>query len=151
KQLEPAIALAREVADANGPQRLDALLLLGESALKAGKTAEAQVAYATAAAEASADSGARFRALAGVGLVAEAQKDEAAAKQAYPEIADKADDQDLVQWATGRLQSREARAQAREQELEKAREQEREKALQRTPPKPKAKPRATPGAATKTP
>src|SRR5262249_53283226 len=52
KQLEPAIALAREVADASGPQRLDALLLLGESALKAGKTTEAQTAYAAAVAEA---------------------------------------------------------------------------------------------------
>jgi len=172
KQLEPAIALSREIADANGGQRLEALLLLGESTLKAGKTAEAQTAYATAAAEAPAESGPRFRALAGVGLVAEAQKDEAAAKQAYQEIVDKAEDQELARWAGERVQTLEARELAREQERERlererqAREQqelekaEREKleaekkererqAREKARPAPKPKPKAKGAAARK--
>jgi TolA-binding protein len=147
KQFEPAVALAREVADANGSQRLEALLLLGESALKAGKPTEAQTAYATAAAEAPAESGPRFRALAGVGLVAEAQKDEAAAKQAYQEIVDKAEDQDLVRWAGERIQTLEARELAREQERQEREKQALEKqererqAREKARPAPKPKPK----------
>jgi TolA-binding protein len=151
RQLEPAIAMAREVADANGSQRLEALLLLGETALQAGKTADAQTAYATAAAEAPAQSAARFRALAGVGLVAEARKDEAAAKQAYQEIVDKAEDQELRHWAQERVQTLEARAVAREQERERqerdkaeAEQQARERARRNPKPKPKGPSAGTP-------
>jgi TolA-binding protein len=106
---EPAAEAAREVADANGPQRLEALLLVGEGALKAGKAADAQAAYAAAVAEAPADSPSRFRALAGIGLVAEFQKEPDAAKRAYGEIIDKADDEELVKWARGRVQGLEER------------------------------------------
>lgn len=134
RQFEPAAEVARQVAEASGAQRLDALLLLGESALKAGKTSEAQTAYASALAEAPADSPSRFRALAGAGLVAEAQKEPEAAKQAYQEIVEKADDQDLVQWAKGRIQSLE----------------EREKAPPRPAPKTKPKPKPTAGSARET-
>ena len=152
RQLEPAIAMAREVADANGGQRQEALLLLGESALKAGKTAEARTAYATAVAEAPAESAARFRALAGVGLVAEAQKDETAAKRAYQEIVDKAGDQELARWAGERIQTLEARAQELEKQARErqAREQqalerlEREKARRNARPKPKGPAAGTP-------
>lgn len=128
RQFEPAVEVARQVAEANGTQRLDALLLLGESALKAGKSADAQTAYASALAEAPADSPGHFRALAGAGLVAEAQKDAEAAKRAYRAIVEKADDQDLVQWAKGRIQGLEAREKAAPRPVPR--------------PKPKAKPTA---------
>src|SRR5262249_43562769 len=71
RQFEPAMQVAREVADAGGAQRVDALLLLGESAFKAGKVADARIAYEAALAEAPAAGVDHFRALAGAGLVAE--------------------------------------------------------------------------------
>ncbi|HEV8672442.1 MAG TPA: tetratricopeptide repeat protein [Methylomirabilota bacterium] len=109
RQFDQAMQAAREVADAKGPQRLDALLLLGEGALKAGKMAEARGAYEAVLAEAPVSGGDRFRALAGVGLVAESQKETEAARRAYQEIAEKADDAELVRWAKSRLQGLEAR------------------------------------------
>lgn len=112
KQLDSAVEVARQVAEARGTQRLDALLVLGESALRAGKAADARSAYAQALDEAPVDSPARYRALAGTGLVAETQKDADGAKRAYGEIVEKAGDQDLVQWAKGRLQGLEAREKA---------------------------------------
>jgi TolA-binding protein len=124
RQLEPAVAMAREVADARGGQRFEALLLLGETALNAGKTVEAQTAYATAIAEAPPESGGRYRALAGAGRVAEALKDQTGARQAYQEIIDKGEDVELVKWATERVQTLEARELAREQERQRL-EQER--------------------------
>lgn len=109
RQLDQAIELAREVAEAGGPSRLEALLTLGESALRAGKTPEAVRAYETALAEAPERSGERFRALAGVGLVAEVQKDSAAARRAYQEIVRDSEDAELTRWAKTRLQGLEAR------------------------------------------
>jgi TolA-binding protein len=109
RQFEPAMQAAREVADAGGAQRVDALLLLGESAFKAGKIADARTAYEAALAEAPAAGTDHFRALAGAGLVAESQKEMEAARRAYREIAEKADDAELVRWAKARLQGLEAR------------------------------------------
>src|SRR5262245_50859595 len=55
RQLDRAAEAAREVADARGAQRPEALLLLGETLLKAGKPADARAAYAAVMAEAAAD------------------------------------------------------------------------------------------------
>ncbi|HEV8307770.1 MAG TPA: tetratricopeptide repeat protein [Methylomirabilota bacterium] len=109
RQFDQAMDVAREVADSGGAQRFQALLLLGESALKAGKLGDAETAYARALAEAPPDSPERLRALAGVGLVAESQREAGAARRAYQEIIDKAEDAELVQWAKGRVQGLEAR------------------------------------------
>jgi TolA-binding protein len=128
RQLDRAAEAAREVADARGAQRVEALLLLGESLLKGGKTAEARGAYTTAMAEIPADAPARFRALAGVGLVAESEKEPEAAKRAYGEIADRAEDEELIKWARARIQTLEERERQEQerirQELERQ-EQER--------------------------
>ncbi len=109
RQFDQATEVAREVADGRGKERLEALLLLGESTLKAGKAADAHGAYEAALAEAPEGSAERFRALAGVGLVAESRKETEAAKRAYQEIVDKAEDAELVRWAKGRIQGLEAR------------------------------------------
>jgi TolA-binding protein len=128
RQLDRAAEAAREVADARGAQRVEALLLLGESLLKGGKTAEARGAYTTAMAEIPADAPARFRALAGVGLVAESEKEPEAAQRADGEIADRAEDEELIKWARARIQTLEERERQEQerirQELERQ-EQER--------------------------
>ena len=124
RQLDRAAEAAREVADQRGAQRVEALLLLGETQLKAGKPADARAAYTTVMAEVPADAPARFRALAGVGLVAESEKDPEAAKRAYGEVADKAEDEELIKWARARVQTLEERER---QEAERIRlEQERQ-------------------------
>jgi TolA-binding protein len=109
RQYEQAMETARAVADGGGSERLEALLVLGESALQARRTAEARRAYAAAVAEAPADSAARYRGLAGVGLVAEVQREREAAKRAYQEIVDGARDAELVRWAQARLKGLEPR------------------------------------------
>jgi TolA-binding protein len=124
RQLDRAAEAAREVADHRGAQRVEALLLLGETQLKAGKTADARTAYTTVMAEVPADAPARFRALAGVGLVAETEKDPEGAKRAYGEVAGKAEDEELIKWARARVQTLEERER---QEAERIRlEQERQ-------------------------
>jgi hypothetical protein len=90
--------------------------------------ADARSAYQTALAEAPATAGDHFRALAGVGLVAESQKEPEAARRAYQEIAEKADDAELVRWAKARLQGLEVR----------------DKPVPRATPKPKPRPSAKP-------
>jgi hypothetical protein len=101
--------MARTVADARGAERLEALLVVGESALQARKNGEAERAYATVVDEAPRGSSERFNGLAGVGLTAEAQRERDAAKRAYQEIVGGASDPELVRWAKGRLQNLEAR------------------------------------------
>jgi TolA-binding protein len=109
RQFEPALEVARAVAEARGKERVEALLLVGESALKAGKVPDADTAYTAALGEAGDATPERFRALAGVGLVAESRKTADAARRAYQEIVDKADDPELVKWARGRLEGLEER------------------------------------------
>lgn len=132
RQFDPAMEVAREVAEANGAQRLEALLLLGESALKAGKTADAQDAYASALAEAPGGAPQRFRALAGVGLVAESRQDAEVAKRAYQEIVEQADDAELVRWAKGRVREIEAREKPPPRPAPKARPRTRSRAEARS-------------------
>ncbi len=120
KQFDQAMELAREVAEAGGPSRLEALLTLGESALRGGKTPEAARAYEAALGEAPARSSERFRALAGVGLVAEVEKDVEAARRAYQEIARDAEDAELTRWAKTRLQGLEAHDKPAPREAPKA-------------------------------
>ena len=111
RQVDAARELARAVVDERGAERVPALLLLGESALQGRRLDEAEHAYARAAAEAGPESADRFRALAGVALVAELQRAPATAREAYQQIALGASDPELVRWAKGRalaLESREA-------------------------------------------
>jgi TolA-binding protein len=132
RQFDQAMDVSRDVAKAQGKERLEALLLLGESALKAGKPAEAETGYGGALAEAPEGSPERFRALAGVGLVAESRRQNDAAKRAYEEIVEKAEDQELVRWAKGRIEGIEER--------EKPAPKPTPKATPRAKPRPAAKP-----------
>jgi TolA-binding protein len=109
RQWDQALEVSRDVANGRGKERLEALLLLGDIALKAGKAAEAETGYATALAEAPDGSAEHFRALAGVGLVNESRRQNDAARRAYEEIVAKAEDQELVQWAKGRIEGIEER------------------------------------------
>jgi TolA-binding protein len=129
RQLDRAAETAREVADARGAQRVEALLLLGETQLKAGKTAEARGAYTTAIAEVAADAPARFRALAGVGLVAETEKDPEGAKRAYGEITEKAEDEELIKWARARVQSMEERERQEQERIRQEQERQEQERL----------------------
>ena len=100
---------AREVANGKGAQRAEALLLLGETLLKAGKTADARVVYATAMAEVAADAPARLRGAGGRRPCRETEKDPEGAKCAYGEVAAKAEDEELIKWARARVQTLEER------------------------------------------
>jgi TolA-binding protein len=117
------------VADAKGAQRPEALLMLGESLRKAGKSADARAVYATVMAEVPADAPARFRALAGVGLVAESDKDPESAKRAYGEISGKAEDEDLIKWARARVQSLEERERQEQERIRQEQERQEQERL----------------------
>jgi TolA-binding protein len=129
QQLDRAAETAREVADAKGAQRPEALLMLGESLRKAGKTADARTVYATVMAEVASDAPARFRALAGVGLVAESDKDPEGAKRAYGEISGKASDEDLIKWARARVQSLEERERQEQERIRQEQERQEQERL----------------------
>src|SRR5206468_4773752 len=71
RQFLRAAVLAREVATRGGERRLDALLLVGESALAGGSVRDAEAGYAGALAEAPPGSPEWQRAVAGLLLVGE--------------------------------------------------------------------------------
>jgi TolA-binding protein len=123
RQFAQAMDIAREVADDGGAPRLEALLVLGESALKAGKPLEADRAYRAALVDAPAGSTERYRALAGVALVAETRKEPAIAKRAYQDIVDGAQDAELVRWARERVRRLEAEERQRSAPKSKTRPQ----------------------------
>ena len=103
RQWDAAREVARAVADEGGAERTPALLLWGESALQARRPEEAGQAYGRVVAESNADSPDRYRALAGLALVAEYQKAPSTAREVYQQIAVGASDPELVRWAKGRL------------------------------------------------
>ena len=110
KQWEPALQAAQSVADLKGPERSDALLLVGQSALQLRRNAEAAQAYHTVTVEASPASKRYFEGLAGLAAALEAGTDKEGATRAYREIVDTSPDPELVRWAKGRLGALEAPA-----------------------------------------
>jgi TolA-binding protein len=110
KQWEPALQLAQSVADLKGPERSDALLIVGQSALQLHRNAEAAQAYHAATVEAVPASKRYFEGLAGLAAALEAATDKDGATRAYREIVDASPDPDLVRWAKGRLGALEAPA-----------------------------------------
>jgi TolA-binding protein len=108
RQWAEALELARAVAEAGGDERLEALLLVGQSALQLRRHAEAAQAYHTVVVEAPPGSKRYFEGVAGLAAALEAGADQDGAKRAYREIIDAAPDPELVRWARGRLQGLEA-------------------------------------------
>ena len=108
KQYDRAAEVARSVAETRGEGRIDALLVLGESALQLRRNDEAAQAYALVLAEAPAGSPARWSGVAGAGLADEARRDLDGARRAYREIVTGSPDPTLVRWAKERLQALDA-------------------------------------------
>lgn len=91
-----ADAAARSEEDA---VRVEALLIAGESDLKLKRYAAAAKAFETVGTIKAADPAVRFRALAGLGLAREEQKDFRAALNAYDAVAKRSPDPGLREWA----------------------------------------------------
>jgi TolA-binding protein len=112
KQWDQALQVAQSVADRRGEERLDALLVVGQSALQLRKNAEAAQAYHTVVVESPSGSKRYFEGLGGMAASLEAATDRDGAKRAYREIVDSSQATelvpDLVRWARGRLQTLEA-------------------------------------------
>lgn len=108
RQWAEALEVARAVADLGGGERLEALLLVGQSALQLRRNVDAAQAYHTVVVEAPPGSKRYFEGVAGLGAALEAGVDMEGAKRAYREIIEGAPDPELVRWARGRLQGLEA-------------------------------------------
>jgi TolA-binding protein len=126
KQWEPALQVAQSVASMRGPERSDALLVVGQSALQLRRNAEAAQAYHAVVVETPPASKRYFEGLAGLAAALEAATDKDGASRAYREIVDTSPDPALVRWAKGRLGALEAPAPA-----------------PRVAPKPKPKPKGS--------
>jgi TolA-binding protein len=103
KQWDRALEVADNVASHGGPERSDALLIVGQSALQLRKNPEAAQAYHAVVVAAPPGSKRYFEGLAGLAASLEAATDRDGARRAYREIIDSAPDPDLVQWARRRL------------------------------------------------
>jgi TolA-binding protein len=108
KQWDQALEAAQSVADRRGDERLDALMVVGQSALQLRRNPEAAQAYHAVVVESSPKSKQYFAGLAGLAASLEAATDRDGAKRAYREIADTSEDAELVQWAKRRLGGLEA-------------------------------------------
>jgi tetratricopeptide (TPR) repeat protein len=82
--------------------RAEAWLLAGESDLKLKRFPAAAKAFEAVGAGTNVDASVRFRALAGLGLAREEQKDWRAALTAYESVAAKSPDPSLREWARER-------------------------------------------------
>ncbi len=103
KQWDQALQVAQSVADRRGEERLDALLVVGQSALQLRRNPEAAQAYHVVIVESPPKSKRYFEGLAGLAASLEAATDREGAKRAYREIVDTSQDPELVQWAKRRL------------------------------------------------
>jgi TolA-binding protein len=83
--------------------RADAWLLVGESELKLRRFPQAIKAFEAVGAINDVDAGARYRALAGLGLAREEQKEWKAALTAYEAVAGRSPDSSLRDWARERV------------------------------------------------
>jgi TolA-binding protein len=83
--------------------RADAWLIVGESELKLKRLPQAAKAFDAVSAIPGVEAGARYRALAGLGLVREEQKEWKAALTAYEAVAGRSPDSTLRDWARERV------------------------------------------------
>lgn len=83
--------------------RADAWLLIGESELKLKRFPQAAKAFEAVGAVGGVEAGARYRALAGLGLAREEQKEWKAALTAYEAVAGRSPDSGLRDWARERV------------------------------------------------
>ncbi|MBI4610070.1 MAG: tetratricopeptide repeat protein [Candidatus Rokubacteria bacterium] len=112
-QLKEAEVLAQEASESSEDRvRLEALVLLGESEVKAKRFQAALKAFDAALALKSGDAALRFRALAGSGVAHEELRHWAEAAERYRRLAGQSPDQALKQWAKARLAAVRAKAQA---------------------------------------
>jgi TolA-binding protein len=108
KQWDRALEVAQAVASRSGPERSDALLIVGQSALQLRKNPEAAQAYHAVVTEAPRASKRYFEGLAGLAAALEAGQDREGARRAYREIVETSQDAELAQWAQRRLAALEA-------------------------------------------
>jgi tetratricopeptide (TPR) repeat protein len=85
--------------------RAEAWLLTGEAELKLKRFQNAEKAFDAATAVTGADTGLRYRAMAGLGLAHEEQREWKAALAAYESVAGKSPDATLRDWAKERAQA----------------------------------------------
>jgi TolA-binding protein len=110
-QFKEAAALARAASESEDEGvRAEALLLLGESELKAKRYQPALKAFEAAATTEGANSSLRFRALAGRGLAHEELHQWQEAARFYADVAAESPDKALKQWARERLATVRAKA-----------------------------------------
>jgi TolA-binding protein len=104
KNWKDASALAATAAQSDeSPVRAEAWLLIGESELKLKRFPQAAKAFETVGAVNDVEAGARYRALAGLGLAREEQKEWRAALTAYEAVAGRSPDSSLRDWARERV------------------------------------------------
>ena len=104
KNYKDAAALGQTAAQSSESRvRAEALLIVGESELKLERYAQAAKAFEVVGAVSDVESGARYRALAGLGLAREKQKDWKAALAAYEVVAGRSPDTTLRDWARDRV------------------------------------------------
>jgi TolA-binding protein len=103
KQWDRALEVAQSVANLQGSERSDALLIVGQSALQLRRNPEAAQAYHAVVVESPPASKRYFEGLAGLAAALEAATDREGASRAYREIVDTSQDPELVRWAKGRL------------------------------------------------
>jgi TolA-binding protein len=108
KQWDRALEIGQAVASRDGPERSDALLIVGQSALQLRKNPEAAQAYHAVAVEAPRGSKRYFEGVAGLAAALDAAQDREGARKAYREIVETSQDPELSQWAQRRLGALEA-------------------------------------------
>ncbi|MET0487133.1 MAG: tetratricopeptide repeat protein [Candidatus Rokuibacteriota bacterium] len=103
KNWKDAAALAQPATQSDDDSvRAEAWLLLGEAELKQRRFPQAVKAFETVGGISDVDTGVRFRALAGLGLAREEQKEWKAALTAYEAVASRSPDSTLRDWARER-------------------------------------------------
>jgi TolA-binding protein len=104
KNWKDAVALGTIAAQSDDEAvKADGLLLVGEAELKQKRFAQAAKAFEAVGAIRDVEVGSRFRALAGLGLAREEQKEWKAALAAYEQVAAKSPDTTLRDWAKERV------------------------------------------------
>jgi cellulose synthase operon protein C len=104
KSWKDASALGATAAQsAEDTVRADAWLLIGESELKLKRFPQAAKAFEAVGAVGDVEAGVRYRALAGLGLAREEQKEWKGALTAYEAVAERSPDSGLREWARERV------------------------------------------------
>ena len=103
KNWKDAAALGQTAAQSDDDKvRAEALLLVGEAELKQRRFPQAVKAFESVGGIADIDTSVRFRALAGLGLAREEQKEWKAALTAYEAVVSRSPDSGLRDWARDR-------------------------------------------------